>query len=184
MVTETFIIIYFYSGEQVDGWRGPAQLYLAVSNEGWSKLLVFVWTAAVLQKTTAEVQKSSRSRMAPPSYLGTCCTVSCGMYPLYTISPFLLTTGGPGAQEGWDSWQRIKKLLRKGKRDTRSLQKAVLRRGMQCVEASTACHRFVHRQPCLQQMCLANRQSWAHQWEQIGWLWGKIHSAVAAPLWK
>ncbi|EOA94210.1 hypothetical protein Anapl_16403 [Anas platyrhynchos] len=32
---------------------------------------------AVLQKTTAEVQKSSRSRMAPPSYLGTCCTVSC-----------------------------------------------------------------------------------------------------------
>lgn len=73
-----FIIIYFYSGEQVDGWRGPAQLYLAVSNEGWSKILGFVWTAAVLQKTTAELQKSSHSRMAPPSYLGTCCIVSCG----------------------------------------------------------------------------------------------------------
>lgn len=164
-----FINIYFYSGEQVDGWRGPAQLYLAVSKEGWGKILAFVWTTA----RYPVVQEWTNHLIWVPAASSS-----------VDVSPFLLTTGGPVAQDGWGSWQRIGKLPRKLKRDTHSLQKAVRNRGMQCVETSTACHRFVHRQPCLQQVCLANRQSWEHQWEQIGWLWGKIHFAVAAPLWK
>lgn len=107
-----FIIIYFYSGGQVDGWRGPAQLYLAVSNEGWSKILGFVWTAAVLQKTTAELQKSSHSRMAPPSYLGTCCIVSCGC--LLSSSPQVLQGHrrvGAADKELRNCWGRGKETL-------------------------------------------------------------------------